>query len=110
MVCTSFLAPPSSGPGDPHRAVGPAVLGGARTVGGDGSEHDGKPATVRDTTVGGEPGVLRTDFPGGAGSDVLEETSWDDSFANFDEDKLAFLYHEHKASGEDSTFFKLVSR
>ncbi|EWT03884.1 hypothetical protein N864_17300 [Intrasporangium chromatireducens Q5-1] len=73
-------------------------------------EHDGKPATVRDTTAGGEPGVLRIDFPGGAGSDELEEISWDDWFAKFDENKLAFLYQEHKASGEDSTFFKLVSR
>lgn len=73
-------------------------------------EHDGKPATVRDTNTGGEPGVLRIDFPGGAGSDELEEISWDDWFAKFDENKLAFLYQEHKASGEDSTFFKLVSR
>lgn len=40
-------------------------------------EHDGTPASVRDTG-NGEPGVLRIGFPGGA--------------------------------GEDSTFFKLVSR
>lgn len=37
--------------------------------------------------------------------------SWDDWFGKFDESKLAFLYQEqHKASGEDSTFCKLVNR
>ena len=40
----------------------------------------------------------------------LEHISWDDSFAKFDENNLAFLYQEQKASGEDSTFFKLVKR
>jgi hypothetical protein len=71
--------------------------------------HDGAPATVRGTG-NGEPGVLRGDFPGGAGADRLEHISWDEWFAKFDESDLAFLYQEHKASGEDSTFFKLVSR
>lgn len=73
-------------------------------------KHDGKPASVRDTSKGDDPGVLRIDFPGGAGSDELEHISWDEWFEKFDESKLAFLYQEHKASGEDSTFFKLVSR
>jgi hypothetical protein len=74
-------------------------------------EHDGKPASVRDTKAGGEDaGVLRIDFPGGAGEDQLEHISWDDWFEKFEESKLAFLYQQRKASGEDSTFFKLVSR
>jgi hypothetical protein len=73
-------------------------------------KHDGKPVSVRDTGKGDDPGVLRIDFPGGAGSDDLEEIGWDEWFEKFDENKLAFLYQEHKASGEDSTFFKLVSR
>ena len=72
-------------------------------------EHDGKPASVRGTGDGG-PGVLRIDFPGGAGEDELEHISWEDWFAKFDDENLAFLYQEQKASGEDSTFFKLVSR
>jgi hypothetical protein len=74
-------------------------------------EHDGRPVTVRGTEKGGDDaGVLRIDFPGGAGGDQFEEISWDDWFAKFDDNDLAFLYQEEKASGEDSTFFKLVSR
>ncbi|MBW3608679.1 MAG: hypothetical protein KY463_10035 [Actinobacteria bacterium] len=72
-------------------------------------EHDGKPASVRGTGNGG-PGVLRIDFPGGAGEDELEHISWDEWFAKFEQENLAFLYQEEKASGEDSTFFKLVER
>jgi hypothetical protein len=73
-------------------------------------EHDGKPASVRDTSSGDDPGVLRIDFPGGAGEDQLEHISWDEWFEKFDESDLAFLYQDEKASGEDSTFFKLVKR
>jgi hypothetical protein len=73
-------------------------------------EHDGKPVTVKGTGGGDDAGVLRIDFPGGAGADELEEIGWDDWFAKFDENDLAFLYQTEKASGEDSTFFKLVSR
>jgi hypothetical protein len=73
-------------------------------------QHDGKPASVRGTEAGDAAGVLRIDFPGGAGEDALEQVSWDDWFAKFDDNDLAFLYQEQKASGEDSTFFKLVSR
>jgi hypothetical protein len=40
----------------------------------------------------------------------LEHISWDDWFDKFDQSKLAFLYQAHKASGEASTFFKLVNR
>lgn len=73
-------------------------------------ERDGSPASVRGTENGDEAGVLRIDFPGGAGEDSLEHISWDDWFEKFDEKQLAFLYQEEKASGEGSTFFKLVSR
>jgi hypothetical protein len=73
-------------------------------------EHDGSPASVRGTEDGDSAGVLRIDFPGGAGDDRLEQISWDEWFEKFDSEKLAFLYQEQKASGEDSTFFKLVNR
>jgi hypothetical protein len=73
-------------------------------------ERDGVPATVRGTESDGEPGVLRIDFPGGAGEDRLEHISWDEWFQKFDEKNLAFVYQERKADGEPSTFFKLVSR
>ena len=54
--------------------------------------------------------MLRFDFPGGAGEDELEHIDWDDWFDAFDDNNLALLYQEQKSSGEDSTFFKLVSR
>jgi hypothetical protein len=73
-------------------------------------QHDGKPARVRGTDSGKGVGVLRIDFPGGAGEDRLEHLEWDEWFSTFDDNDLAFLYQEEKASGEDSTFFKLVSR
>ena len=73
-------------------------------------EHDGKPARVRGTESGKGVGVLRIDFPGGAGEDELEHIDWRDWFSTFDDNDLAFLYQEQKASGEDSTFFKLVKR
>ena len=73
-------------------------------------EHNGKPATVKGTERDDDAGVLRIDFPGGAGEDRLEPISWDDWFAKFEDSELAFLYQEEKSSGEDSTFFKLVSR
>jgi hypothetical protein len=73
-------------------------------------DHGGKPASVKGTESGDEAGVLRIDFPGGAGEDQLEHIHWDDWFSKFDENELAFLYQETKADGEDSTFFKLIRR
>ncbi|RLV55521.1 hypothetical protein D9V41_10540 [Aeromicrobium phragmitis] len=72
--------------------------------------HDGTPASVRSTESGDDPGVLRIDFPGGAGEDDLEHISWGQWFDKFEENNLAFLYQEQKSDGSDSTFFKLVSR
>lgn len=73
-------------------------------------QHDGKPAMVRGTRDRSGGGVLRIDFPGGAGDDDLEQVPWDDWFATFEDSGLALLYQEHKADGSDSTFAKLVSR
>jgi hypothetical protein len=74
-------------------------------------EHGGKPARVRGTEDDGSgTGVLRIDFPGGAGEEELEPISWQEWFETFDRNNLAALYQEQKASGEDSTFFKLVRR
>jgi hypothetical protein len=73
-------------------------------------ERGGKPATVKGTESGGEEaGVLRIDFPGGE-EDRLEEISWDEWFDKFDSENLAFLYQEEVKSGDESRFFKLVSR
>jgi hypothetical protein len=73
-------------------------------------EHGGKPAIVRGTEDESGSGVLRIDFPGGAGEEQLEHVSWERWFDVFERNGLAFLYQERKADGEDSTFFKLVSR
>jgi hypothetical protein len=72
--------------------------------------NDGKPACVRDTGKGDDPGILRFDFPGGAGEDKLEELSWDEWFEKFESSGLALLYQKQKSDGEASTFFKLVNR
>jgi hypothetical protein len=72
-------------------------------------EHGGTPAIVRGTEDA-DGGVLRIDFPGGAGEESLEHVSWDEWFRVFDDRNLAFLYQEERAGGEDSTFFKLVRR
>jgi hypothetical protein len=73
-------------------------------------EHGGVPAAVRSTESDGDPGILRIDFPGGTGEDVLDHISWEEWFRKFDENHLAFLYQERKADGEDSTFYKLIHR
>jgi hypothetical protein len=67
-------------------------------------EHGGRPALVRGTEI------LRIDFPGGAGEEQLEPIDWERWFELFDRKGLALLYQEEKASGEDSTFHKLVDR
>jgi hypothetical protein len=72
-------------------------------------EHGGRPVIVRGTEDG-DGGVLRIDFPGGAGEESLEPVDWDDWFRIFDDRGLAFLYQQERADGEDSTFFKVVSR
>jgi len=71
--------------------------------------RDGKPASVKGTGGDDDAGLLRINFPGGAEAS-LEEVSWDEWFEKFDEKNLAFLYQDETASGDESRFFKLVSR
>lgn len=70
----------------------------------------GKPACVKRTGQGDDPGILRIDFPGGSGEDTLEHIDWDTWFEAFDENNLAFVYQEETADGAESRFNKLVSR
>jgi len=70
----------------------------------------GRPATVKGTESGDEPGVLTIDFPGYGEDEKLEHISWDEWFEKFDKENLAFLYQETTADGEESRFFKVVSR
>ncbi len=72
-------------------------------------DRQGRPATVKGTGDGGDAGILRINFPGGA-EESLQEMPWDEWFEAFESNNLAFLYQEQKKDGEGSTFFKLVSR
>ena len=74
-------------------------------------QRGGKPAGVKGTGDGDDPGVLRIDFPGrGAEEEAFEHLSWDEFFQKFDENGLAFLYQEETKDGSESRFFKFVKR
>ena len=68
-------------------------------------ERGGRPARVKGAEEGG---LLRIDF--GEPEERLEEISWEDFFAIFDESKLSFLYQEEADNGKNSRFNKFVSR
>lgn len=70
-------------------------------------ERGGVPSHVKGTGTGGDPGVLRIDFPE---DENLEAISWDDFFEKFDESNLAFLYQEKTADGKMSRFSKFIQR
>jgi hypothetical protein len=72
--------------------------------------HGGKPAVVKGTTRGNQPGILRVDFPGYAGEGSLEPLPWDEWFRRFERASLAFLYQDETGSGRPSRFNKLVGR
>lgn len=73
-------------------------------------ERGGKPASVKESGKGDDPGILRIDFPGFSGESTLEEISWDEWFKAFDANHLAFLYQEETVDHQPSRFNKLVSR
>jgi hypothetical protein len=68
----------------------------------------GRPSAVEATMSGDDPGILRVDF--GPPEDSLKEIEWEDFFAAFDDNDLAFLYQDKTADGKPSRFFKFVSR
>ena len=69
----------------------------------------GAPATVKGTASGEPAGLLRIAFSEDS-EESLEPISWEDFFAKFEEQKLAFLYQEETKEGGVSRFFKLVNR
>ena len=73
-------------------------------------ERGGSPARVKGTDEKGEGGLLRIDYAGFTGEDTLEQISWEEFFAAFDKNKLAFLYQDKLESGETSRFSKLIDR
>ena len=68
----------------------------------------GRPASVRETGNGDDPGILRIDF--GDQDEGLEAISWDEFFQAFDENDLAFLYQKETEDGGESRFNKFISR
>lgn len=68
--------------------------------------RNGRPARVEGTGDAG--GLLRIDFD--EPEERLEEISWDEFFAIFEDNNLAFLYQETLEDGSTSRFNKLVDR
>jgi hypothetical protein len=64
----------------------------------------GRPARVKGTGKGDDPGILRIDF--GEPDDSLEKISWEEFFEKFEDNELALLFQDE---GE-SRFNKLVHR
>jgi hypothetical protein len=73
-------------------------------------ERGGKPARVKQTGKGSGGGLLRIDYPGFSGGDSLEEITWEEFFAAFEKNKLAFLYQDETKEGKESRFSKLIDR
>ena len=73
-------------------------------------ERGGKPAAVRGTGSGDDPGVLRIDFPGYTGEESLRQITWEEFFDKFEKERLAFLYQEETKDGDESRFSKLTNR
>jgi len=69
-----------------------------------------KPACVKGTGSGNDPGMIRLDFPGFSGEGSLEAISWDEWFRAFDDNGLALVYQETTADGARSNFNKLIAR
>ncbi|HPL64224.1 MAG TPA: hypothetical protein PK587_10705 [Syntrophales bacterium] len=73
-------------------------------------KRGGKPARVKGTGRGKDPGLLRIDFPGYGEDQDLEEIPWEEFFSKFDENSLGFLHEEKTGEGKISRFNKFVSR
>ena len=75
-------------------------------------ERGGSPARVKGSnkskSKGG--GLLRIDYPGFTGEDSLETITWEEFFAAFDDNNLAFLYQDETKDGKESRFSKLIDR
>jgi hypothetical protein len=68
-----------------------------------------QPATLHRVGSAAEPDRLELEFPGGTHDDCLRSVTWDEWFARFEHQSLAFLY-EAEADSSGSTFFRLVVR
>lgn len=73
-------------------------------------DRDGWPARVKGSNKGHNSGILRIDYEGYTGEDTLERITWDEFFAGFEKNNLAFLYQDKLTNGKKSRFSKLIDR
>lgn len=73
-------------------------------------DRGGKPAAVKGTGKGDDPGVLRIDFPGYTGEESLQQITWEQFFDKFEKEHIAFLYQEETEDKSTSRFSKLINR
>ncbi len=73
-------------------------------------ERDATPAAAIRGESDDGAGIIRLDVPGDNGGGQTEELGWDEWFNKLDKHKLALLYQEHTAGGENSNFNQIVSR
>lgn len=75
-------------------------------------ERGGWPARVKGTGRSkNDTGMIRIDFPGFSGKTSLERIEWDEWFAEFDANELAFLHRDMRhRDGELDRFNKLIRR
>ena len=71
-------------------------------------ERRGLPAKIPGTEYDGHPSILRFSLPGYEIKN-LKETSWEDWFKTFDEERLLFIFQEHLKQGNLSNFFRIES-
>ena len=63
-------------------------------------ERGARPACVRGTGGGDDPGMIRLDFPGFSGKGSLESIEWNEFFEWFDKNELAFIYQDRTRGGQ----------
>jgi hypothetical protein len=73
-------------------------------------DRGGKPAAVKGTGKGDDPGILRIDFPGYTGEESLQQITWEQFFDKFEKEHIAFLYQEETEDNNTSRFSKLINR
>lgn len=69
-----------------------------------------RPALVKGTGNTSDAGRIRLDFPGYSGGDLLEEISWEQWFARFEENNLALVVQDATTDAQRSNFSLLVGR
>ncbi|MCC6144026.1 MAG: hypothetical protein IT368_09485 [Candidatus Hydrogenedentes bacterium] len=71
-------------------------------------EREGFPCKVHGESD--EAVLIRIAFPGISGEEACEGIAWEDFFARFDQQNLAFVYQDRTADGEISRYSKLADR